>query len=323
MVGYGSIGKRHIENLSKLPNVEIIVCTKQRYDNFLKTKKCKKIIDLQKAINENPSAAIICNETSYHIKTAIKLANAGIHIFIEKPLSNSLTNLKKLFDLTQRKKIIVQVGNVLHFHPCIKKIKLILIQKDLGKILSVYAENGSYLPDWHPYENYQKSYASKKELGGGVILTCIHEIDYLYWLFGKIDETTAYVKKISDLKITVEDIGAILFLFKNNIIGQVHLDYFQKPPSRICKIIGTKGILICDINSNSVKIYNMKTKKWNEKIKMEKYNINKMYIDELKHFIYCVQHNLKEHNNIKQGIDVLKIALAVKKSARNKKKVKI
>ena len=248
VVGYGSIGKRHIENLSKISDVEIIVCTKQKYDNFLKTKKCEKISNLQKAINKKPSAAIICNETSYHTKTVIKLANAGIHVFIEKPISNSLTNLKKLYDLTLRKKIIAQVGNVLHFHPCIKKIKMILLEKELGDILYVYSENGSYLPDWHPNENYEKSYASKKELGGGVILTCIHEIDYLYGIFGKIVEVKAYVRKISDLKINVEDIGIVLLLFKNNILGQLHLVNFQKLQSRMCKIIGKRTTLICDIN---------------------------------------------------------------------------
>lgn len=322
VVGYGSIGKRHIENLSKFVDVEIIVCTKGKYDNFLKKKKCKKISSLN-SMKEKPHAAIICNVTSEHMKTAIKLANLGINILIEKPLSNSLKNLKKLQDITNQKKIIAHVGNVLRFHPCIKKVKEIIDNKELGKILSVYVENGSYLPDWHSYENYKKSYASRKDLGGGVVLTCIHEIDYLYWFFDKIHETVSYTEKLSDLKISVEDISSILFLFKNNILGQVHLDYFQRPKSRTCKIVGTKGTMICDLEENFVQIYHVKSKRWKTRLNLEKYDKNQMYIDELDYFINCIKNDLKDYNDIDQGAYVLKIALAVKKSARLKRKVKI
>ena len=323
VIGYGSIGKRHIKNLSSIKNMKIIVNTKRDNDKFLKNTKCTTYSSLELCIKEKPDFAIICNETVYHVNTAIKLAKAGIHIFIEKPISNSLKNIKILQNISNKNKIITHVGSVLHFHPCIKKIKEIIEKKELGRILSINVENGSYLPDWHPGENYRESYASKKELGGGVVLTCIHEIDYLYWLFDKISETVSYTKKVSDLDLSVDDVSSILFLFKNNIIGQVHLDYFQVPNSRTCKIIGTKGTLICDLELNFVKIFNFKSKKWKTKLKLEKYDKNLMYKNELIHFIKCVKNNLKDYNDIKHGEYVLKIALSVKKSATLRKKVKI
>ena len=52
----------------------------------------------------------------------------------------------------------------------IKSIKKFLDTNELGQIFSVIAENGSYMPDWHPGENYQISYASNKKLGGGGLL---------------------------------------------------------------------------------------------------------------------------------------------------------
>lgn len=323
VIGYGSIGKRHIKNLSTIKNMEIIVNTKRDSDKFLKNMNCITYSSLELCIKEKPDFAIICNETVYHVNTAIKLVKAGIHIFIEKPISNSLKNIKILQRISDKNKIITHIGSVLHFHPCIKKVKEIIVKKELGRILSVNVENGSYLPDWHPGEDYRKSYASKNELGGGVILTCIHEIDYLYWFFDKINETVSYTKKISDLDLSVDDISSMLFLFKNNIIGQVHLDYFQIPNSRTCKIIGTKGTLICDLELNFVKVFNVKSKKWKTKLKLEKYDKNIMYKNELMHFIKCVKNNLKDYNDIKHGEYVLKIALSVKKSAVLRKKVKI
>ena len=176
-------------------------------------------------------------------------------------------------------------------------------------------------PDWHPNENYSKSYASRDDLGGGVILTCIHELDYLYWFFGEIQEVFSMTGKYSNLKITASDLSAIILKFKNNIIAEVHLDYFQKPEVRSCKIIGTKGTIIWDSVSNEVKIYNFKKLKWESKLKIKKYDKNEMYVKELEHFIQCVNKKKKTINDISQGEYVLKVALGIIKSSKLKKSI--
>ena len=246
VVGYGSIGKRHVNNLTKIKDIEILVCSKNKNVNILKKNGVKIFESLAEAIKEKPDVGIICNETSFHVKTAIKLAKHNCHLFIEKPLSNSLKDINVLLDLVKKKKLITMIGCDMRFHKCIQEIKKIIESGDLGKIISVRVENGSYLPDWHPGEDYRTSYASKKKLGGGVVLTLIHEIDYLYWFFGRINEVSAITGKISDLEISVEDFAAITLRFQKKIIGEVHLDYFQQPEFRNCKIIGNKGIIYWD-----------------------------------------------------------------------------
>ena len=143
VVGYGSIGKRHIANLSKFPNVHIFVCTNRKYDSFLKSKKCKIFNSLDDCIKEKPDIAFITNTTNLHVKTAIKLANANIHIFIEKPLSNSTKDVKLLLNTIKRRKLVTMMGCVLRFHPAIQKIKEIISENKIGKIISVHVENGS------------------------------------------------------------------------------------------------------------------------------------------------------------------------------------
>ena len=93
-------------------------------------------------------------------------------------------------------------------------------------------------------------------------MTCIHEIDYLYWIFGEVKEIFSISGKFSDLEIDVEDLSSILISFQNNIIGEVHLDYFQKPTFRCCKIIGTNGTIYWDSDINLVKIFDHKTKNY-------------------------------------------------------------
>jgi predicted dehydrogenase len=320
-VGYGSIGKRHVNNLLLIPDIEIIICTHRHdIDNELKN-KCKIIESLDECINEKPIAAIISNVTSLHIQTALKLASAGLHLFIEKPLSNNLENMEKLLDIVCERKLVTFMGFNLRFHECIKKIKELLENNTIGKIISVNAESGSYLPDWHPYEDYRNSYASKENLGGGVVLTCIHEIDYLHWFFGEIKELFAMTGKFSDLKIEVDDLASVIMKFSNNIIAELHLDFFQKPDFRCCKIIGTNGTIYWDSTDNIVKVYDIKLKKWIEKINIINYERNDMYVDEMKYFLDCVSINKNTNNDIKNGISTLKIALDVIESSKSKRMV--
>ena len=322
VIGYGSIGKRHVNNLLNIKDIEIIVCTKNKDATNLKKNGIKVFPSISKSLKEKPDVGIICNETSFHIKTAIQLAKQNCHLFIEKPVSDSLSGIKILMNLIKKKKLISMIGCDMRFHKCINKIKKIIDDGDLGKILSVRVENGSYLPLWHPWEDYRKSYASKKKLGGGVVLTLIHEIDYLYWFFGKTNEVSAITEKVSNLEISVEDLANILLRFKKNIIAEIHLDYFQQPGSRSCKIIGTKGTIFWDSNSNEICLYNNLKKKWISKFKYKNFQRNKQFVDELQYFLNCIKNKKQTINPINDtGLEPLKISLAAKKSSLLKRTV--
>jgi predicted dehydrogenase len=321
VVGYGSIGKRHVNNLLAIGNIEIIIFThRSDIDNEIKN-KCKILKSLNECINEKPIAAIISNVTSLHIETALKLAFAGLHLFIEKPLSNNLENIEKLSDIVYDKKLITFMGYNLRFHNCIKTIKELLENNEIGKIISVNAESGSYLPDWHPGEDYTESYTSKENLGGGVILASVHEIDYLHWFFGEVKELFAMTGKFSDLKIEVDDLASVIMKFSNNIIAELHLDFYQKPDFRCCRIIGTNGTIYWDSKNNVVEVYDIKLKKWIEKINIKNYERNDMYLDEMKYFLDCINMNKNPNNDIKNGISTLKIALSIIESSKSKRLV--
>jgi len=323
VVGYGSIGKRHVKNLLENSDSEIIICTKNKNLEKFDMNRVKIVKSLKKAMNENITCALITNNTSEHVETATKLINKNIDIFIEKPLSNSIEGISNLLKLVKKKKIITLMACNLRFHPCIEKIKKMINSNEIGKIISVQVENGSYLPDWHQNEDYSKSYVAKQKLGGGIILTSIHELDYLYWLFGDVKEVFAVSEKMSELKIETNDIALMILKFKKNILAEVHLDYLQRPYFRSCKIKGTKGVIYWDSDSNSVKVFNTNTKKWSKKMHVKKYEHNLEYVKEINHFIHSVKNNKKTINNLEDGIDTLKIALAAIRSSKTKKLIKI
>ena len=322
VVGYGSIGKRHVQNLLKISGLEIIICTKQKINK--PSKKIKLFKSLKDCIKEEPDIGIIANESNLHIQTAITLANTGMDLFIEKPLSNSLKESKELLKIIKKKKLVTQVGCQLRFHKCIKKIKEIILENKLGEIISIKVECGSYLPDWHPYEDYKKSYAAKDELGGGVVLTNIHEIDYLYWFLGGVKEIFSLTGNYSDLKISADDFSTGIIKFNSGTIAEFHLDYFQKPEHRSCKIIGTKGTLVWDSDSNIIKLFDYKKNRWSIVFKWNNYDRNFMFKQEIIHFLKCVKNREGSINPIeKDGIETTRIALSIIKSSKTKKWVKI
>ena len=234
-----------------------------------------------------------------------------------------MKGIKSLQKIVKQKKLITQIGYNLRFHDCLIKTKKLLENGKIGKVISVQAENGSFFPDWHPYEDYRRSYAGKKKLGGGIILTQIHDVDYLYWIFGNPKSLFSVSGKYSDLDISVEDYSASIIQFKNKITAELHLDFFQGPEYRKCKIKGTNGIIFWDSINNEVKVYNNRKKRWISILKLKNYERNQMYIDEITHFIKCVKNRKKTINGLDDGIKTLNIALAMKKSATYKKIIKL
>lgn len=322
VIGYGSIGKRHVQNLLSIPNTQLIICTKQKIKNP-SPKRARIVSSVSECLKEKPDVGLIANVSSLHVPIAIELAKNGLDLFIEKPLSNSLKDTNELLKLVRKKKLITQMGCQLRFHKCIKKIKQLISNNRLGKVISAKVECGSFLPDWHPYEDYRKSYAARNELGGGVVLTNIHEIDYLYWYFGQVSEVFSITGKNSDLKISAADLSAGILKFKKGVIAELHLDYFQKPEFRSCKIIGTKGTAYWDSETNIVKIYDNGKNKWIKVLELSNYDRNSLFKEELIHFLDCIKKRKNTINPVEtDGIETLKIGLAIIKSSKLKRVIK-
>ena len=321
IVGYGSIGKRHTQNILTHTQHEIIIFTKRKDLDSLEKKRVKVFHNLQECLSEKPQIGFITNETAYHIPIAIKLAKAGLDLFIEKPLSNSIKGVQTLRKIVKQKKLITQMGHHLRFHDCIIKIHELIKQKKIGRVISIQAENGSYLPDWHPYEDYRYGYAAKKKLGGGVVLTQIHDVDYLYWIFGSPKSVFSVTGKFSNLDISVEDYSASIIQFKNKITAELHLDFFQGLEYRRIKIKGTDGIIFWNSQENIVKVYSNKKNVWKTILKIKNFDRNQLYIDEIIYFLKCVKNRKNTINNLDNGIETMKIALAIKESSNKKKNI--
>ena len=220
IIGFGSIGKRHYEvllQISQVQNIDLV--TKQNIEN----KICYKNLEGVDNINQY-DYFVISSETNKHFEQ-LKFLEENVKnklILCEKPLFES----KKDLEIKNNK---VFLGYVLRFHPLLEKLKEFVKNEN---IILVNSKCGQYLASWRPHTDYKNCYSAKKEEGGGVLLDLSHEIDYVQWLCGQINEIKSYQVKVSDLEINSDDLTMLIGKTNKNIFVNISIDYISKNTHR-------------------------------------------------------------------------------------------
>jgi len=318
VVGAGSIGRRHLGNLRKLGLTKLAACDPhpERLEYVASEFQVECVPTLDAGLEVfRPDAVLVCTPPVHHIEQALQALRAGAHVFIEKPLSDRLDDVEELRSEASKRGAVVQVGYNLRFHPPIQKLKQLVHESAVGKILWARVEAGSYLPDWRPWQDYRKSYTARREMGGGILLDGSHEIDYVTWLFGAPREVACMAEQVSRLEINVEDCATILLRFPDGTRADVHVDFIQRSYSRNCTLVGPEGKLQWDFVSNAVQI--VRAKEPAETISFD-CEVNRMYLAELEHFLECMRTGALPRFGLEDAILTLRIALAARTSAEER-----
>ena len=208
VLGCGSIGNRHLRNLSALGCTGLVAfdpdpqvgATVARESGIPVTSSIDEVWEWSHAI------ALIAAPTNHHIELALAAAQTGCHLFIEKPLSHTLENLSPIVEEVERRGLVSMVGCNMRFHPGPSQVKWWLNDGIIGKIMSARIQTGSYLPGWRPQQDYRTSYSASQEWGGAV-LDCIHEIDLALWLLGDGTVTAAVTRPASSLELKTDGLS--------------------------------------------------------------------------------------------------------------------
>lgn len=271
---------------------------------------------LQAALAHRPDAVIISNPTALHLSVAIPAAQQGCHILMEKPISHSMDRVDELLQALRQGGGRLLMGFQYRFHPTLRTAAKVVAAGEIGRPLAVRAHWGEYLPAWHPWEDYRRSYAARSDLGGGVILTLCHPLDYLRMLLGEISSVSALTGVLPELDLTLDAVAEILLGFENGAIGSVHLDYIQQPPRHTLEIIGSQGMLSWDNASGSLTWRRMGDSQPRLAQPPAGFERNSMFMDQMRHFVAVVHGEVEPLCTLEDGVRALQIALAALDSAR-------
>ncbi len=322
VVGFGSIGRRHTRILGELGVSDLRVCDPlpemlaKAHDEF----GIKKLYSTyEEGLAEKPDAVVICSPTAYHIPQATEAIKAGIDVLTEKPLSVSLEGVDDLEALASEKQRIVMVAHCFRFHEGLLKAKQWLDEGRIGRLISIRALVGEYIPDVMP--NYKNMYIS--QYNG--VYELMHDIDLALWYAGQRPTRVFGIDgNFSDVEMKSPDMAEILIEFEDRCVANVHLDFFERARHRQTELLGTEGTIFVEFarwDKCVLSLYEAKTGEWY----IEELNTDRddMFRAEDKAFLDAVINRSSVPVDIPEGRKAIEVMLAAQESARTGVSVQI
>jgi predicted dehydrogenase len=335
IAGLGSIGRRHFRNLVALGEKDLVL-----FRTNLSTLPDDELAgypvetDLETALEKHrPGAVIVSNPTALHMDVAIPAARAGCAILLEKPIDGNLEKISTLRTAMAASGSRVLVGFQFRYHPTLQTARELIASGTLGRILTVHAHWGEYLPNWHPWEDYRRSYAARADLGGGVITTLTHPLDYLRFLLGDIHALWSFNGHISTLDLEdVQDVAEIGLQFAGGAVGGVHVNFFQRPAVHRLEIVGSAGTLHWD-NADGILshqkmaddfggIYAQPTPAIAEQYAPpEGFERNQLFLAQTRHFLQVARGETEPVCTLEDGVRALEMALGAMQSQQESRRI--
>lgn len=295
VIGLGSIARRHIRAIRTLdPAAEIYAL---RHDpNAQKEDGVVNIFTRQEAAHIGADFAIISNPTAKHREAIDWLAELSIPLFIEKPLSENL-NMEDVLEKLDN--TLTYVACNMRFLGCVS-----WIAKNIGSktVNEVNAYCGSYLPEWRQGADWRKTYSAVRALGGGVHIDLIHEIDYIYHIFGRPNTVHKVLRSSSSLGIDSIDYANYCLEY-DNFAASIILNYYRRDYRRTLEIVMEDETWMVDLAQNKVSCAG-------EVLFDSDGGIEQTYISQMQYFMGLVKDgSARSENPIREAYEVLKICL--------------
>ena len=299
IIGLGSIALKHIKALQELYPSVVIYALRRKGEPSKEIKGVIEVFDISEIKVDTLSFILISNPTAVHYETIKEVMVYKKPLFIEKPLFETLSNeANDLVMEIERQGIPTYVACNLRFLESIAKIRELLVGKRVNEV-NVYC--GSYLPDWRPNIDFRKVYSANKEMGGGVHIDLIHELDYVYWLFGAPIHTQSFFSNKSSLDITAYDYANYLWEYDDFSVSVV-LNYYRRDSKRTLEILTDEGTYLVDLLKNII-LYNDELVFQSSQLSLETYTAQMQF------FVEEILNKQTKFNTIVEGYKVLELCL--------------
>ena len=311
VVGYGSIGRRHVRNLhaTGLQDVIVFDSDPQARRQALKAGVDQVAETLEEGLDRHPAVAFICMPPFLHVPHSLQCLDAGCHLYLEKPVSHSLAGVEGVLDRADAEGRVIQVGFQLRFDLTFGKVKALLESGAVGRPVWARAEFGQYYPDWRPGTDFRKGYGADPHRGGGVLLDACHDVDILRWLLGDVVSVSGGLWRDEMLGLESEDLADLGIEFESGCRAQVHLDRIQRGYHREGKVVGTEGVLLWDYAKGCVTWINSEGSE--ERFQFDP-DRNAPYVRAVEHFLKAVRGEAEPMVSGWEGFRCLEVCLAAR-----------
>lgn len=301
--GLGSIGQRHADILINNYEHQLFA-----FRSGIKGKQnplgIKEIYSWNEVKDLKPDIAFITNPTSLHIETALKCAEQGYKLFIEKPIDKDLEGLKQLIKIVEEKNLVTYIAYNLRFHPVIEKLKEYF---DKYNFLHMSVISTSYYPNWRLNVNFKESYSANSSMGGGIILDLSHEIDFTQFLLGTIKSIQGQFSKRSDVTVDAEDYADMLIQTDKGP-SNLHINFFSQIKQRIIQLDFQELTVVADLVNSTIEEFKNEEKISRKEFENER---NISFEKQIKYFFDNID-NTKMMNNLTEASNLYKKIIVFK-----------
>ncbi len=314
ILGCGSIGRRHARNLTTLGQNDLVLFDPDPSARAaLEGAPSARFVEsLEEIWRSHPEVIFVTSPSYLHVPQALEAARRGCDLFVEKPLSHDWSGVDELCSEIAKRGIVSMVGCNMRFHPGPARLKELLDAGAIGRVIAARIHTGSYLPEWRPGTDYRQSYSASSARGGGAILDCIHEIDLALWYFGPGSLAAAATVPAETLDLDVEGLAEILIRHDSGVLSSVHLNFVQRDYQRECHIFGAAGTLSWTFHEPCVTRSDGPPETARRESLPATWTVNEMYLDELRHFLGCVDRRSASSYPVDQARATLRLALEAK-----------
>lgn len=297
IIGLGSIAKKHIFALKAI-NRDVCFYALRSSQNL--NELVDGVINIETVTACPPvDFIIISNPTAFHANAIKQVSHLKKTLFIEKPPFHTLEQANECLALITKNNIPTYTAFNLRFLNCLIYLKKNI---DINKVQEVNVYCGSYLPNWRTNVDYKKSYSANADMGGGVHLDLIHELDYILWFFGKPLNVQSTLRSNSMIKINAIDFANYILIYKHFVVN-ITLNYYRKDAKRSCEIVLEDNTWFTNLITNEI------TDNTNKVIYQSHQTVQDTYINQMEYFCKAIKQNEFQFNTISESINTLKIAL--------------
>jgi UDP-N-acetyl-2-amino-2-deoxyglucuronate dehydrogenase len=246
IVGCGHIAKKHVAAISKTDGAELVaVCDKdpERMDPFAR-EGIRAYTDPGQMLDDGAVDVVsICTPSGLHAELAIRAAQAGKHLVVEKPMAMNLDEADRMIAACEKSGVLMTVVHPNRFRPALIELKRRMEEGAFGTI-----GHANATLRWNRNQAYydQAAWRGTRAMDGGVLMNqAIHNLDLLLWLMGDVEEVASY-QATRIRRIEAEDTSVSVLRFKSGALGVIEaaVTVYPRNLEESLAIFGEKGTAV-------------------------------------------------------------------------------
>jgi predicted dehydrogenase len=308
IVGVGSIGERHLRCFQATGRVRLSVCDSNR--------ELRRRIARQYGVDrvyDRHDAAVIATPAHLHTPMACRLAQGGMHLLVEKPLSTSLDGLDQLQEALCGRGLAVVVAYVLRLHPALRAMKRQIDSGRFGRPVHLVATAGQHFPTYRPA--YREIYYADRATGGGAIQDALtHVLDAAQWLVGPIDSLVADAAHQVLEEVEVEDTVGLLARH-GSVLAAYSLNQHQAPNEWTITVACERGTARFELDHDRWRWMTVPGEPWHDE-RFGNVDRDSLFVAQANAFLDTLEGFAPPTCTLEEGVQTLRANLAALESLK-------